>query len=122
VQRTLYAAVYTSFPFVRRRIRPSAFPEESFPGIAETKAVVHFSEKGRLGASPTAEEVEMRNLSLKIYVRMQALKDESGQDMVEYAIVMGLIALGATVAMKGLATTIGTAFTTVGTNLTTYTS
>ena len=68
----------------------------------------------------------MKNLTLKLYVRMQALKDamrdENGQDMVEYAVVMGLIALGATVAMKGLATTIGTGFTAVGTHLTTYTS
>ena len=68
----------------------------------------------------------MKNLTLKLYVRMQALteaiRDENGQDMVEYAVVMGLIALGATVAMKGLATTIGTGFTAVGTHLTTYTS
>ena len=39
--------------------------------------------------------------------------------MVEYAIVLGLIAMGATVAMKGLATTIGTGFTSIGTKLTT---
>jgi pilus assembly protein Flp/PilA len=68
----------------------------------------------------------MKNLTLKVHVRIQALhdflKDENGQDMVEYAIVMGLIALGATVAMKGLATTIGTGFTSIGTKLTTYTS
>jgi len=68
----------------------------------------------------------MKDLILKLYVRAHALKDalkdENGQDMVEYAIVMGLIALGATVAMKGLATTIGTGFTSVGTKLTTYTS
>ena len=43
----------------------------------------------------------------------ELIKDDSGQDMVEYAVVMGLIALGATVAMKGLATTIGAAFTSV---------
>ena len=74
--------------------------------------------------------VNMPNLALKFYAGMQVVKetlggvmqDESGQDMVEYAVVMGLIALGATVAMKGLATTIGTAFTSVGTKLTTYTS
>ncbi len=68
----------------------------------------------------------MNNLSLKLYVKMQQLresfKDEDGQDMVEYAIVMGLIALGATAAMKTLATTIGTGFASVGTKLTTYTS
>jgi pilus assembly protein Flp/PilA len=47
------------------------------------------------------------------------LKDESGQDLIEYALVAALIALGATAAMSGLATTIGTTFTTVGTKLTT---
>jgi pilus assembly protein Flp/PilA len=51
-----------------------------------------------------------------------AMQDENGQDMVEYAIVMGLIALGATVAMKTLATNIGTGFTNVGTKVTNYTS
>ena len=68
----------------------------------------------------------MRNLALKVYVKMQALRtalqDEDGQDMVEYAIVLGLIAMGATVAMKGLATTIGTGFTSIGTKLASYTS
>jgi pilus assembly protein Flp/PilA len=68
----------------------------------------------------------MQDLTLRLYVKLQglrnALKDENGQDMVEYAIVMGLIALGATAAMKTLATTIGTGFGNVGTKLTTYTS
>jgi Flp pilus assembly pilin Flp len=68
----------------------------------------------------------MQKLSVKIYMSLQrvkaALRDECGQDMVEYAIVMGLIAFGATTAMKGLATSIGTAFTNVGTAVTTYTS
>ena len=46
----------------------------------------------------------MQDLALKFYVKMQglrsALKNEDGQDMVEYAIVLGLIALGATATMK----------------------
>lgn len=46
------------------------------------------------------------------------LNDESGQDLIEYALVAALIALGATAAMNTLATTISTAFTTVGTKLT----
>jgi pilus assembly protein Flp/PilA len=44
--------------------------------------------------------------------------DESGQDLIEYALVAALIALGATAAMNTLAGTISTAFTTVGTKLT----
>ena len=46
------------------------------------------------------------------------LKDESGQDLIEYALVAALIALGCTAAMSGLAATIGDTFTSVGTKLT----
>jgi pilus assembly protein Flp/PilA len=46
------------------------------------------------------------------------LCDESGQDLIEYALVAALIALGATAAMTTLATTISNAFGTVGTKLT----
>jgi pilus assembly protein Flp/PilA len=44
--------------------------------------------------------------------------DESGQDLIEYALVAALIGLGATASMKVLATTIGTALTGIGTRLT----
>ena len=69
----------------------------------------------------------MRDNISKLYVRMRNLKDafigdQSGQDLVECALVLALIALAATVSMKTLATNIGTAFTSVGTKLTTYTS
>jgi pilus assembly protein Flp/PilA len=47
------------------------------------------------------------------------IHDESGQDLIEYALVAALIALGAVVSMKTLSTKIGTAFTTIGTSLTT---
>jgi pilus assembly protein Flp/PilA len=64
----------------------------------------------------------MRNLLLKLYVKTQglrhALQDESGQDLVEYALVLALIALGAVVGMKDLATAINAAFNTIATNLT----
>ena len=46
------------------------------------------------------------------------MNDESGQDLIEYALVAGLIGLGAVVAMSGLATKIGTAFNSVGSSLT----
>jgi pilus assembly protein Flp/PilA len=45
--------------------------------------------------------------------------DESGQDLIEYALVACLIALGATAAMTTLATTIGTTFGSIGTKLST---
>ena len=69
----------------------------------------------------------MRDIGLKLFVKMQALmnslvEDESGQDLIEYALVLCLIALAATVSMKTLANSIGTAFASVGTKLATYTS
>jgi pilus assembly protein Flp/PilA len=45
------------------------------------------------------------------------MNDESGQDLIEYALVAGLIGLGAVVAMTGLSGKIGNAFNTVGNNL-----
>jgi pilus assembly protein Flp/PilA len=69
----------------------------------------------------------MKDMLLKVFVKMQGLKDamvedESGQDLIEYALVISLIALAATVSMKSVATAIATAFTSVGTKLNTYTS
>ena len=46
------------------------------------------------------------------------LRDESGQDLIEYALVAALIALGAITAMKTVATGIGTAFNSVSSTLT----
>lgn len=46
------------------------------------------------------------------------LKDERGQDLIEYALIAALIGLGATAALKNLATTVSSAFTTIGTRLT----
>ena len=68
----------------------------------------------------------MNNLILKMYVKGQTLwstlKDDEGQDLVEYALVVALIALAATVGMNALAGKINGAFTSVGTKLSTYTS
>lgn len=44
--------------------------------------------------------------------------DESGQNLIEYALVAGLIGLAAVVAMTGLGTSIKTAFNTVSNQLT----
>jgi len=45
-------------------------------------------------------------------------KDESGQDLIEYALVAGLIGLGAVAAMTSLSTAISGAFSTVSSKLT----
>ena len=47
------------------------------------------------------------------------IHDESGQDLIEYALVAALVGLGAVASLKGLATSVGTAFAAVGTTLTT---
>ena len=69
----------------------------------------------------------MKHGFLKLFVTMQGLKDslvknQSGQDLIEYALVVSLIALAATAGMTTVAGKISTAFTAVGTKLTTYTS
>ena len=45
------------------------------------------------------------------------MQDESGQDLIEYALVAGLIGLGAVVAMTSLSGKIGNAFDAVGNSL-----
>jgi pilus assembly protein Flp/PilA len=58
----------------------------------------------------------MNTMLLKLYVKFQDLASrEEGQDLVEYALVVALIALGATASMKILATAISTEFTTIST-------
>jgi pilus assembly protein Flp/PilA len=50
------------------------------------------------------------------------LREEQGQDLIEYVLVVALIAFAATAGMSGVATKINTAFSTIGTTLTTYVS
>ena len=45
------------------------------------------------------------------------IQDESGQDLIEYALVAGLIGLGAITAMTGVAGKIGGAFNAIGNSL-----
>jgi len=65
-------------------------------------------------------ENTMNDLLIKLYVKFQDLASrEEGQDLVEYALVVALIAFGATAGMKSLATGINTAFTNISTALST---
>jgi pilus assembly protein Flp/PilA len=68
----------------------------------------------------------MQDMLMKLYVKVQnlrdALRDETGQDLIEYALVVALIAFAATAGMTTVATKINAAFTSIGTKLTTYTS
>jgi pilus assembly protein Flp/PilA len=60
----------------------------------------------------------MKDTMLKFYIKMQnLLSGDEGQDLVEYALVVALIALAATVGMGKLATALSGAFTSIGTTL-----
>jgi pilus assembly protein Flp/PilA len=50
------------------------------------------------------------------------LLDECGQDLIEYALVVALIALAATASLSAIASSIGSVFSKVGHTLSTYTS
>jgi pilus assembly protein Flp/PilA len=52
----------------------------------------------------------------------KALLDECGQDLIEYALVVALVALAATAGLSTVATSIGNVFSRVGHTLSTYTS
>jgi pilus assembly protein Flp/PilA len=54
----------------------------------------------------------MKQLILKLVV------EDSGQDLIEYALVAALVGLGSVAGMKGLATSLGSAFAGVGNALT----
>jgi pilus assembly protein Flp/PilA len=47
------------------------------------------------------------------------ISDESGQDLIEYALVASLVALGAVASMNKIASSINSAFTNISTSLTT---
>jgi pilus assembly protein Flp/PilA len=65
----------------------------------------------------------MNNLLLNIYVKFQDLMSrDEGQDLVEYALVVALIAFGATAGMKALSTGLNTAFSNISSKLGSYVS
>ena len=59
----------------------------------------------------------MQNLLLKLYVRMNLLRQEDGQDLIEYALVVSLIAFAAVAGMNTLASDINSAFIAIGDKL-----
>ena len=61
----------------------------------------------------------MKDILLKLYIKFQDLvSQEDGQDLVEYALIVALIALACCAGMKSLATAISSGFTNLGTTLT----
>jgi len=64
----------------------------------------------------------MNNLIAKINFVINYIKSEEGQDLVEYALVVALIAFAATAGMNKIALDINAAFTNLGTELTSLTA
>jgi pilus assembly protein Flp/PilA len=69
------------------------------------------------------KETPINTLLLKLHIELQDLVSrEEGQDLVEYALVVALIAFGATAGMKSLADGLNTAFRGISTTLGSYVS
>jgi pilus assembly protein Flp/PilA len=64
----------------------------------------------------------MKDLLTGLFARIQCLMiQDEGQDLVEYALVVALIAFGATSSIKVLGTDLNTVFNNIGTKLTSTT-
>ena len=68
--------------------------------------------------SESTREDQMKNLFLNLYVKLQGLKTgEEGQDLVEYALLVALIALVCVTGVNNVATAINTVFTNISGSL-----
>jgi pilus assembly protein Flp/PilA len=66
------------------------------------------------------QEVPVNDLALRVYVAIQnVVEPEEGQDLVEYALVVALIAFGAITGMGVLATGLNHAFSQIAKTVTT---
>jgi pilus assembly protein Flp/PilA len=71
----------------------------------------------RLG-NQTLERIQMNNLFLKMYVKAQDLMNrEEGQDLVEYALLITLVALAAVAGVNKVASAINTVFSNISATL-----
>jgi pilus assembly protein Flp/PilA len=63
----------------------------------------------------------MKDRFLKLSIKLQTLlMNEEGQDLIEYALLVALVAFAATAGMKTLSGDINAAFAQVGTTLNSY--
>jgi pilus assembly protein Flp/PilA len=63
----------------------------------------------------------MKDKLMQLSVKLQVLlMNEEGQDLIEYALVVALIAFAATAGMQALAGKINSAFTNIGSTLSSY--
>ncbi len=59
----------------------------------------------------------MNNLYLKLYAKLQGLKNDEGQDLVEYALLVALIALVCVAGVNNVATAVNNVFSTISSSL-----
>ena len=64
----------------------------------------------------------MKDMLLKLWIKAQILREDHAQDMVEYALVVGIIALACTAAMGLVATDIKAMWAAVSTKIGTQTT
>jgi pilus assembly protein Flp/PilA len=70
------------------------------------------------GAINSQEKTQMKDGLLKLSVKMQTLLiQEEGQDLIEYALVVALIAFAAVTSMKTVANDINAIFVAIGSAL-----
>ena len=62
----------------------------------------------------TQEKTQMNTMLLKLYVKFQDLMNrEEGQDLVEYALVLALITVGAVAILTGIGTKVVSTLTSI---------
>ena len=60
----------------------------------------------------------MKNLFLNLYMKLQGLKNgEEGQDLVEYALLVALVALACITGVQSIATAVNSVFSTISGSL-----
>lgn len=84
--------------------------------VCEHLALHVLNEQAGRGHKVTNSDTEKENPMMNIVKRLW--NEENGQDLAEYALIMAIIALGATVAMTSLKTAVSTTFSNVASNLT----
>jgi pilus assembly protein Flp/PilA len=86
---------------------PSATPKSYVSAINSTNAELYEEIKRKKRAMANTQSFAS-----------SFFKDDSGQDLIEYALIAALLGLGAVASTQSLATSIGNAFTGIGTTLT----
>lgn len=64
--------------------------------------------------------MDIKSLYIRLLAQFDRLKDEKGQDLVEYALIVALIAFAAIVGMNDLANGINSAFNSIAVTVNQY--